>query len=56
MKIIKRIIQFDNKDWKHISWLISMMFKGWWNGDWKQIVESWFWLRIHLEYDSKKIN
>jgi len=54
--MIRRILHFKRHDWQHIWWLVGRIFIGYWNGDWPQMVESWFWLRFHLENDSVLIS
>jgi len=52
---IRRIMKFDNKDWKHIIWLIRTMFIGVAKLHIDDVIEAWRWIRIHCEYDNKII-
>lgn len=54
--MLKRIINFDKRDWKHVWWLFTKILNGWYNGNLNQIVDAYYWIRIHLEYDSKQVN
>jgi hypothetical protein len=42
-------------DIKHISWLIKQMIVLFLKGDIDGAVEAWFWIKIHWNYESKKI-
>lgn len=54
--MLKRILRFDHGDWKHIFWLLGRIFVGYWNGNINQMIDAWFWIRFHLEYDSVRVN
>jgi hypothetical protein len=54
--MIRRILNFDRQDWQHIGWLLGRILSGFWNGNAEQIVDAWRWLRLHLEYDSTRVN
>jgi hypothetical protein len=55
MKFIKRIFCFQIHDWKHIGWLTKNMIKQFFIGDTHEAKEAWYFILIHLSYDSKKI-
>lgn len=39
-------------DWfKHLFWLLGNLYRGILFGDEIRIAESWFWLKVHLQYD-----
>jgi hypothetical protein len=50
-----RIISFNNDDWKHISFLCKIIIKGLLTSNTKDAVDGWWFLKIHLFYDSKRI-
>jgi len=60
MKVLKRIWNFDKQDMKHMKWLFKQLFKhffiGVFIGNMDEFVDTWFWIKIHCCYDSKKIN
>ena len=54
--MLKRIINFNRKDWKHLWWLFTRIVNGWYNGNLEQMVDAYCWILIHLKYDSKRLN
>jgi len=41
-------------DWfKHLFWLVGKMYQGLLSGDSIQAAESWYWIRVHLNYDHR---
>jgi len=39
-------------DWfKHLFWLVGMLYRGLLSGDLVWAAESWFWIKTHLQYD-----
>jgi hypothetical protein len=55
LKFIKRIFCFQIQDWQHIGWLTKNMIKQFFIGDMHEAKEAWYFILIHLSYDSKKI-
>ncbi len=53
--MIKRILRYDTDDWKHIAFLIGVILKGFWQGDLSAMVDGWWFLKIHLLYDSYRV-
>lgn len=53
--MLKRILNFDKNDWKHISCLFKNMIKQFIFGDFHEAREALYWIQIHLNYDSNKI-
>lgn len=54
--MIKRIIGFDEQDWKHILFLLKNGIKQFFKGDFHESKEAFIWLKTHLSYDSKRID
>lgn len=54
--MIKRLFKFDEKDWKHVKFLFHNMFKQFFKGDLHESKEAYYWLKLHLTYDSKRID
>lgn len=52
--MIKRVIGFDKDDWKHIRFLAVNMFKQFCKGDLLESKDAFYWILVHLTYDSKK--
>lgn len=44
------------KDCKHMLWLFKVMIICALKGDLDGSVEAWYWMKIHWNYTSKKIN
>jgi hypothetical protein len=53
--VIKRIFNFDKKDWKHVGFLFFNMIKQFFKGDLHESKEACYWLKFHLTYDSKRV-
>jgi len=53
--MIKRILHFDKQDWKHCWWLFRNMIKQFILLEFHESEEAWFWLKIHLTNDSKRM-
>lgn len=54
--MIRRILNFDKQDWKHMSFLFANMFKQFFiEFNWHEVKDSYYWIKIHLSYDSKKV-
>lgn len=56
MKTLKRIWNFEEHDIQHISWLFKNMIKQFFLMNFHDAKESYYWIKIHLSYDSKKLN
>jgi len=54
-KTLINMCSFDKKDWKHIFWLFGIMIKNLLKGDFHEAHESYLWIKIHCEYESKRI-
>ena len=52
--MIKRIINFDKEDWKHIWWLFKNMIKQFMLFNFKESHEAFLWIKIHLMYDNRR--
>jgi len=53
--IMKRIVNYDKHDWKHIFFCIKMIIKGLAIGDIGMAYEGWLFFTMHLMYDSKRV-
>lgn len=54
--MIKRIINFDKQDWKHVSSLFVNGIKQFFKGDLHESKEAFIWLKTHFSYDSKRVD
>lgn len=54
--MIKRILNFDKNDWKHILYLLKNCLIQGINGNFEESKEALYWIKIHLTYDSNKVN
>jgi len=54
--MLKRILNFDKQDWKHMRFLFFNMFKQFFKGDLHESRESFIWMKIHLSYNSNMVN
>lgn len=52
--MIKRIWNFDKRDVKHVTWLFKNMIKAFFKGDYIDMVDAYYFIKIHCSYDSKK--
>jgi len=56
MSYIKRIASFDRQDWKHITWLTKSFFTSLFlKYDWHDAKEALIFIKIHLYYDSTRV-
>lgn len=53
--MIKRILNFDKTDWKHVSFLFFNMVKQFIIMDYQESKEAWYFLKLHLMYDSNRV-
>lgn len=53
--MIKRILKFKADDWKHIWFLFKNMIVQFLKGDFLEAKDAWYWIRIHVEFDSKRV-
>lgn len=54
--MIKRILNFDKQDWKHMRFLFLNTLKQFLiKFDWHETKEGIIWMKIHLTYDSTKV-
>ena len=54
MRFLK-ILKFNRDDFKHLFWLTKTCIKRFLKGDNAGAIESIYFIKIHLTYDSKKI-
>lgn len=54
--MLKRILNFDKQDWKHVRFLFGNMIKQWILMDYNESKEAWIFLKLHFTYDSKRVN
>lgn len=52
--MLHRILRFNKKDWKHCLWLFRNMIKQFCLLNFDEADEAWYWLKIHLSYDSHR--
>lgn len=51
--MIKRALNFDRQDWKHMKFLFLNMLKQFFiELNWHEAKEAYIWMKIHLSYDS----
>lgn len=53
--MIKRILNFDSKDWNHVWCLFKNMVVQFCKGDLLEAKDAWYFIRFHFEYDSKRV-
>jgi hypothetical protein len=53
--LIKRILNFDKKDWKHILWLLKNSVIQLFKGNLSESKEALYWVKIHICYDSHRV-
>ena len=53
MKIVKRVLSFDHRDWKHVWFLFKNMNIQLLKGDFAEAYDAWMWIRVHLIYEGK---
>lgn len=57
LSIIARVVRFEKHDWKHLGFLARNLFKqAFIKFDWNEVVDTFFWIKIHLQYDSRKVD
>jgi hypothetical protein len=54
--MIKRILNFDAHDWRHIGFLARNMFVQILKGDWAEAKDATYWIRLHLTHDSERVD
>jgi hypothetical protein len=54
--MIRRILNFDAHDRRHIGFLIRNMFVQFFKGDWAEAKDAAYWIRLHLTYDSERVD
>jgi len=52
--MIKRILSFDKQDCKHVTWLFRGIVKSFILFRYNDMMESYYLLKMHLNYDSKR--
>lgn len=53
--MIKRIMNFDKQDWKHVSWLFRNMVKNFWLCKFEDSYELWLFLKLHFTHDHTRL-
>lgn len=53
--MISRILKWDKYDWKHLIFLLKSLLHGLWKADIAEIAEAYFFLKLHILYDSRRI-
>ena len=56
MKMIKRLYLFGRRDWCHVFWLLGNAIKEYSKGNTEEAVDALYWIRIHMSYDSERID
>ncbi len=56
LSVLKRLVNFNKKDWKHVWWLFKNMIKQFFIGDLHESKEAYLFLKIHLSYDSTRVD
>jgi len=51
--MIKRILNFNKQDWKHMSFLFGTLITNFFKCDYHEMLESYYLLKLHLSYDSQ---
>jgi hypothetical protein len=54
ISFLKRILNYDEYDWKHLLWLCGRVLNGYWNGNLDQMMDACFWIKVHLLFDSER--
>lgn len=55
--MMKRIIGFKKHDWQHLMFLVKNIFnQAFIKFNWNEVVDTFFWIKIHLQYDSEKVD
>jgi hypothetical protein len=55
MKFVKRVKGFEEHDWRHLRWLLRTGIEELFKGNFHEVRESYYWIRIHLSYDSRRV-
>lgn len=56
ISVIKRILRFNKQDWKHIGWLFKNTFIQFFvKYNWHETKEGLIFIKIHLMYDSERV-
>ena len=53
--MLKRIFDFEKRDWQHCWWLLKNMVRRFMLGDFAGANEVWMYLKLHLTHDYKKV-
>lgn len=53
--MIKRLINFNTKDWKHLGWLFKGLCKNFITCNYADFMECYYLIRLHLCHDNKII-
>lgn len=54
--MIQRIKNFDKQDWKHMLFLFKNMMKQLFiELNWHETKDAYYWMKIHLTHDSKRV-
>lgn len=53
MRLIKRVMGFKSKDYKHLWFLFKNMHKQMFLGDYAEAYDAWMWIRVHFAYDGR---
>ncbi len=53
--MIKRILNFDIQDWKHIRYLSLNFFIQLTRGNLIEVKDALYWIKLHISYDSNKV-
>lgn len=46
----------SREDFRHVGWLFRNMIRQAWAGDFHEAREAYYWILIHLSYESKRID
>lgn len=56
MKMLIRVCKFDRQDWKHIGFLLKNMLNQLFvKYNWHEAKEAYIFIKIHLSYDSTRV-
>lgn len=53
--MLKRIVNYNKEDWKHISFLLKNSVIQFYKGNFNDSIDALYWIKIHLTYDSTKV-
>ncbi|AEO93491.1 gp232 [Bacillus phage G] len=54
--MIRRMLNYDKKDWNHVRFLFFNMIKQFFLLDFKESKEAWYFLKLHLTHDSNRVD